>query len=90
MPQVSGIGAWFSGSQNGGVQTKRRRAVATPAVRKVRYSVTKLKIGTLSVPIFSSDNLVSTVMTNSLGIPPRHTSPTRVVTIVLIPAVVVD
>ena len=38
----------------------------------VHDSVPNLKIGMLSAPIFSSDNLVSILITNSLGIPPRR------------------
>ena len=48
-----------------------------------------LKIGTLGVPISSSDNLVSIVATNSLGIPSRRPFSRRVPTIVSIRAVVV-
>ena len=65
-------------------------AVAVPANNAyVRYGVPNLKIGTLSVPIFSFVYLVSVVVTNSLGIPPRRTSSTRVLTIASIRRVAV-
>ena len=65
-----------------------------PQWRRQRYAMYAIadqisKQGPLANRISSFDNLVSIVVTNSLGVPSRRSSLTRVTTIVLIRAVVV-